>query len=170
MRKTIIAAAAALLLLIVAGVGWYVFSPGWTIRSMVAAAKARDEARFSAYVDYPALRQDMKTELTARIQQESRKDRSPQAKVTAAIGLALIGPVVDRMVSPGAINQAFTNLTVAAPKGNAKPATPQIRREGFNRFVVAGKDMPEAGLVFERRGLSWKLTGIDLPPMKAPGA
>ena len=174
MRKTFIAAIAAFALVIAAGAGWYVFSPGWTLRSMVAAAKARDEAAFSAYVDYPALRQDMKAELTARIERESKKDGSPQAKLAGMMGLGLIGPLVDRMVSPSAINQAFTRLTIEQPKdassGKDEKPEPVIRRQGLNRFVVAGKDMPDSGLVFARRGLGWKLVGIDLPPVKGPQA
>lgn len=171
MRKTIVAGVVALILLLVAGASWYAFSPAWTVRSMVAALKDRDEARFSAYVDYPALREDMKADLTARIEQESEKDNAPQAKLAAMMGLALIGPLVDRMVSPKAINQAFSNLTIKAKAGGVKEkAEPVIRREGFNRFVVAGKDMPNSGLVFERRGFGWKLVGIDLPPTRAPRA
>jgi len=178
MRKSTLAAVAAVLLLIVAGAGWYAFSPGWTVRAMVEAARAGDEARFSSYVDYPALRDDMKAELTSRLHEEAAKEGSPQAKAAAAMGLALMGPLVDRMVSPEAMNRAFTKIAAEAPAAGRGAKTgksdeegqPEIRRQGLNRFIVAGKDMPDAGLVFERRGLSWKLAGIDLPPTRSPRA
>ena len=141
---------------------------------MVATAQARKAAALSAYVEAPALRQAMNGELTGRVERESKKDRSPQAKLAGMMGLALIGPLVDRMVSPSAINQAFMRLTIEQPKdassGKDEKPEPVIRRQGLNRFVVAGKDMPDSGLVFARRGLGWKLVGIDLPPVKGPQA
>jgi hypothetical protein len=171
MRKPIVAALVVLLLLLAAAIGWYVFSPAWTVRGMVEAAEARDEARFSAYIDYPALRDDMKADLTARLKEEAGQDGNPQAKVAAAMGLALIGPMVDRMVSPESMKQSFARImkadkAVRAGKDAAEKEMPEIRRQGINRFLVAGKDMPDSGLVFERRGLGWKLTGIELPPAK----
>jgi hypothetical protein len=169
MRKPIVAAAAVMFLLLVAAAGWYVFSPAWTVRGMVEAAEARDEARFSAYIDYPALRDDMKADLTARLEEEAAKGSGSQAKIAAAMGLALVGPIVDRMVSPEAMKQSFAQITKQDKAGQSggdagKKELPEIRRQGLNRFLVAGKDMPDSGLVFERRGLGWKVTGVELPP------
>jgi hypothetical protein len=178
-RTTIIGGAALLLILLLAG-GWYYVSPGLTVKSMVEAAQSNDEARFSSYVDYDALRTDMKTELTSRLQAEAKRDGSEEAKLGLAMGMAVMGPLVDSMVSPTGMKQAFANLAneqanakgkaAAGDKGTAKveKEEPQIRRMGVNRFIVTGKDTPDSGLVFERRGLGWKLAGIDLPPL-APG-
>ena len=169
MRRPIILAGAALLLLLAAGGAWYVLSPGWTLKAMVDAAQAGDEARFSSYVDYAALRDDMKGEVTRRLQREAKRDGSAEAQLGLAMGMAMLGPLVDQMVSPKAMKTAFSKLAgeqIAKGKdagsGKAK-ALPDIRRDGPNRFLVVGKDNPEAGLVFERSGLGWKLTGIDLP-------
>ncbi|HZG07489.1 MAG TPA: DUF2939 domain-containing protein [Allosphingosinicella sp.] len=171
MRKVYVAGGAALLLILAGAGGWYWASPGLTVKSMVEAAQANDEARFSSYVDYTALRTDMKTELTTRLQEEAKRDGSEEAKLGLAMGMAVMGPLVDRMVSPSGMKQAFANLAneQAAAKGKSngktEQADPQIRRMGLNRFIITGKDTPDSGLVFERRGLSWKLAGIDLPPL-----
>jgi hypothetical protein len=166
------------LVLIAAAAAWYFISPGLTVQAMVQAAEGNDEARFSSYVDYPALREDMKAELTARLQEEARRDGSAEAKVGLAMGMALMNPLVDSMVSPQGMKTAFANLAkeeAATKKGETsggkaaeggKPR-PEIRRLGFNSFIVTGKDTPGSGLVFERRGLSWKLAGIDLQPSRA---
>ena len=186
MRKPIIIAGAALLALLVLAGGWYYASPGLTVKAMVAAAEKNDEAKFSSYVDYDALRTDMKAELTSRLQEEAKRDGSEQAKLGMAMGLAMMGPIVDSMVSPTGMKTAFANLareqkaakaegdkTGRDKAGDGKtdgarggmPADPQIRRQGLNRFIVTAKNTPDSGLVFERRGFSWKLAGIDLPPL-----
>ena len=179
-KKHLIAGGVLLLALVALAGGWYYASPGLTVKAMVEAAQGSDEARFSSYVDYDALRTDMKSELTSRLKAEAKRDGSAQAKLGVAMGLAMINPIVDSMVSPKGMKTAFANLAKeqqaakaqgegsgkdGGAKGTVPAADPQIRRQGFNRFIVTGKDTPESGLVFERRGLSWKLSGIDLPPL-----
>lgn len=175
-RKYLIVGGAVLLALIAVVGGWFYASPGLTVKAMVEAAQENDEARFSSYVDYDALRADMKTELTSRLQEEAKRDGSAEAKLGLAMGMAMMGPIVDSMVSPKGMKTAFANLAkeqqAAKAEGKNKegakgsfPADPEIRRQGLNRFIVTGKDTPDSGLVFERRGLGWKLSGIDLPPL-----
>lgn len=175
-RKYLIVAGAVLLALLAIAGGWFYASPGLTVKAMVEAAQENDEARFSSYVDYDALRTDMKSELTSRLEEEAKRDGSAEAKLGVAMGKAMMGPIVDSMVSPKGMKTAFANLAkeqqAAKAQGKGKdgakgsfPADPEIRRQGLNRFIVTGKDTPDSGLVFERRGLSWKLAGIDLPPL-----
>lgn len=180
MRKNYMVGGAIVLALVALVGGWYYASPGLTVKAMVEAAQENDEARFSSYVDYDALRADMKSELTNRLQEEAKRDGSAEAKLGLAMGMAMMTPIVDSMVSPAGMKAAFANLAkqqqaakergedskTASVKGSI-PLDPEIRREGLNRFVVTGKDTPGSGLVFERSGFGWKLSGIDLPPMPA---
>jgi hypothetical protein len=173
MRKSILVAGGVLLLALAAAAGWYVFSPAWTLKAMTDAARAGDDQRLSAYIDYPALRKDMKAELTGQIKAQSHRETSRERKLSLAVALALTGPMVDRMVSPGAMRAALSKLGDAGGKsGGGKSgasgskravAKPRIQRDGVSRFLVTGEGRPDSGLVFERRGLSWKLVGIDLP-------
>ena len=174
MRRIHLVAGAVLLLIAALAGGWYALSPGWTVKAMVEAARSGDEARFSAHVDYPALRADMKTELASALEEEAKRNAGAQGKLALAFGMALMGPMVDRMVSPEAMKTAFAGLAEAeAGRGGSGKSSnggggkvgqmPEIRRDGFNRFVVSARDRPESGLVFERDGLGWKLTGIELP-------
>jgi hypothetical protein len=165
-------------LLVVAIVVWDGLSPGLTLKAMVSAAKANDTDRLSSYIDYDALRQDMKTDLTARLEAEARKDKSPSGQMGLAMGKAMMGPMVDAMISPQGLKAAFASLDAAGKaaggKGRqpAKPPKPVIERHSLNRFIVSNPATPGSGLVFERRGLGWKLSGIALPPEEAkrPGA
>jgi hypothetical protein len=175
MRRPTIIAASVLLLVLAAVAGWYYLSPGWTLRSMVEAAKANDEERFSSYVDYPALREDLSTEMGQRLKAAADRDGNPAAQLGAAMGMALMKPLVDAMVSPQGMKIAFSKLAKEEQEASQQaPATggggrkarpmPKIERIGFNRFRVSGQETPGQGFVFERRGLGWKLVGVDLAP------
>ncbi len=97
MRKIV---AAVLVLLIVAAAWWYA-SPIWTLRAMRDAAKDHDAARLSAYVDYPALREDLKADLGRYVMSEAAKRPGDAgSKLGAVIATAFLGPIVDAAVSP----------------------------------------------------------------------
>jgi hypothetical protein len=172
MRRRTTIAGAVLLLVLAAAMGWYHLSPGWTLRSMVDAAKANDEERFSAYVDYPALREDLSAEMGQRLKDAADRDGNPAAQLGAAMGMALMKPLVDAMVSPQGMKIAFAKLAreeqaasqQKPPEGGKARQMPSIERIGFNRFRVSGEETPGQGFVFERRGLGWKLVGVDLAP------
>jgi hypothetical protein len=139
---------------------------------MKAAADANDADALNPYIDYPALREDLKAEIVGRMMADAKKDKSGFGGLGLAIGSAMIGPVIDGMVTPGGMRAAFMAkrdqaLATAAPQaGSARrvPVDPMIVRRGFSEFLVASKQQPRSGLVFKRHGLSWKLSGVDLPP------
>jgi hypothetical protein len=162
MRKTYWMAALALALL--AGLAaWAYFSPVLTVRAMAAAADANDSDRLSSYIDYDALRRDLKAELSARLEAEARKQSGPGAGLGLAVGRAMVGPMVDAMVSPRGLKTAFA--AIARGEGGKAKAGPRpaIDRDGLGRFRLSNPAAPDSALVFERRGLGWKLVGIELP-------
>jgi hypothetical protein len=170
--KTRVAALAAAALIIAAGVTWYLASPGWTLHQMKAAADANDPDALNSYVDYPALREDLKAEIMGEMRAEAKQDKSGFGGLGLAIGTAMIGPVIDGLVTPAGMRAALMAkrnqvLTKAAPQAASAlrlPDDPVIVRRGFSEFLVASKQQPKSGLVFKRHGLSWKLSGVDLPP------
>ena len=165
MRKIV---AAVLVLLIVAAAWWYV-SPIWTLRAMRDAAKDHDAARLSAYVDYPALREDLKADMGRYVMSEAAKHSGDAgSKLGAVIATAFLGPVIDAAVSPQGVEAMFAaenRQDFQAPK--PVPVTagddPIIERDGLDSFRVHGKDASKGALVFHRSGLGWKLVGVDLP-------
>jgi hypothetical protein len=166
-RKTAAIIVAALIIAL--GAGWYFLSPAWTLRGMKAAAEANDPAALDAYIDYPAVREDLKAEIMAQLMAEAQKDRGGFGGLGMAIGSAMIGPMIDGMVSPAGMRAALIakrNQPTPAktPPGLAVPAQPVIVRRSFSEYQVASKDQPNSGLVFKLHGLSWKLSGVDLPP------
>ena len=71
-----------------------------------------------------------------------------------AVGSAMMGPMVDRLVSPAGMRAAL----LAKSHENAPPAAsalhvpeePVIVRRNFSEFFVTAKHQPNSGLVFKR--------------------
>jgi hypothetical protein len=139
---------------------------------MKAAADADNPDALNSYIDYPALREDLKAEIKGQMRAKAKKDKSGFGSLGLAIGTAVIGPVIDGLVTPAGMraalmakrDQAQTEATPQAASALRIPDDPVIVRRGFSEFLVASKQRPKRGLVFKRQGLSWKLSGVDLPP------
>lgn len=172
-RKVIIALAA--LLAVAALVGWFALSPAWTLRQMAQAAEANDARRLAAYVDFPALRASTKSQLRKQLVGDVTEGQG-RDPLGAMVALSLVDPAVDAMVTPQALAAAFANRrrepATAAPaptvSRNNLPSLPQIPnnaeidRDGLNAFTLRDPARPDRGLRFERRGLGWRLVGIEL--------
>jgi len=163
-----IAAAAAILIVIACGTLWYFESPVWTLKGMRDAAQSRDADALNAYIDYPALRESLKAELMARMMTEAQKDKSGFGSIGVAFGSAIMGPMIDGLVSPAGMRAALIanrhENEGAAASALHVPEKPVIVRRSFSEFVVTTKEQPDSGLVFKRHGLSWRLSGVELPP------
>lgn len=165
MRKVIV----ALVILAAAVGGWWYESPWWTLGQMRDAARAGDAQKLSQYVDYPALREDLKGDLRRSLTMEmvSRK-QDGFAMIGSAIAMAMIDPLIDAMVTPEGVQAIFDQRKRVGSSDN-KPKIPVasnnpiIDRMGFNEFKVRDKDPKKGALVFKQSGLGWKLSGLDLP-------
>src|SRR5947209_7490551 len=123
-------------LIIALGAGWYFLSPAWTLRGMRAAAEANDPDALNAYIDYPAVREDLKAEIMARLMTEAQKDTSGFGGLGVALGSAMIGPMIDGMVSPAGVRAALIakrnqHTSAKTPPGLALPDQPVIVRRSF---------------------------------------
>ena len=163
------AAVAALLLLLA-----YVGSPYLGVRSFKNAALSADVDKLDATVDFPAVRESLKSQLSTAMMREMAE--SPEMKDNPFAGLgaimmpAIIDKAVDAFVTPDGLS--------ALAKGNRPQESPQsaklqvdydyeyINMDRF-RVKISNKDSSRgsAGFVFERRGLfTWKLIRIEIPP------
>ncbi len=178
---------ALLALAAVAFVVVYFGSPILTVNALVAAARAGDEAALNRLVDFPAFRDSVKDELTARLMAEAEAD--PNVRNS---GLGGLGMLIAPMVVSGAVDALVTAPTIAAmvrtaeepdPADVATATRPEPESEDrdirqsyayrdLNTFVLGltDPDRPDETLklLLTRQGLfNWKLTGIDLPEKAA---
>lgn len=182
MRRFLPAAVAVLALLL--GAYWYA-SPYLALRTLQAAAKARDADRLNEHVDYPRLRESLKGQFSAKLAREMGGDAGSHdalgqlgAALGTTLGMALGDRLIDALVQPEMVMRALTEAELRPRMGHDKPgegspAEPAVtwtsERVNLNTLVVYGHrqaDAPEdrLGLVFERSGFAdWKLTEIRLP-------
>ncbi len=154
--------------------GWFYGSPLWTLKSMRDAAVAKDSGALSAYVDFKALRADVKADLKAQMG-ETKKDDS-LGELGTMFANVISDKVIDGMITPEALTAMFAATKGLKAVGGAKPDAAnesdkdpayEIER-GLSQFRVkfTGKEsgnMPT--MMFARDGIGWKLSGVDFPPM-----
>ena len=162
-------------------------SPILTVNSLVRAAKVGDEAALERLVDFPAFRDSVKDELTARLMAEANAD--PRVRDS---GLGGLGMMLAPMLVDGAVDALVNAPTVAAmvrtarepdPADIVSRATPESTEQDrdirqsygyrdLNTFVLSltDPDRPDETLklLLTRHGLfGWKLSGVDLPEKAA---
>ena len=133
-----------LILLAAAGAGWWFLSPWIALKGMRDAARAHDVAALTAYVDYPALREDVRGQFRAR----AAETGSTPGHLAERLMLGLI--------AEGAIKAAIDGYALRAEDM-------EMRRDGIDQFRIVAKDGRGIELVFRRHGLGWKLAGLRLP-------
>lgn len=151
---------------------WFYFTPHITAKQMQQAAEARDPVQLAQYVDFPSLKESIKSNLSAMFMKEMGDDSSPAAALGTALGMAMIGPIVDAMVTPqnlaALIQGKKPNLPGRGDASSAAPADVEIAMayESFDRFaikVTRNSSSDSVHLVLHRDGLaSWKLGSLRL--------
>jgi len=180
MKSSLIAGVAAGAVILF-GIAWGA-APVLTAQSLIRAAKAGDEGKIEQLVDFPALRESLKSELNAEIM--ARMSRDPRL---ADSGLGGLGMMLAPMILSGAVDAVVTPRVVAhmvttarAPDPTRRPRPESSAGEaggkgihqawgyrGLNQFAVTltDRDQPDdhLALILERRGLfEWKLAAVDL--------
>lgn len=157
----------------------YFGSPLLTVRSLVAAAKAGDEAALERLVDFPAFRDSAKAELTDTLMDRMQDD--PRAGALGGLGM-LLGPMivdgaVDALVNARTISQMVQTAKAPNPADRTADAKPDDGKDDIrqsygyrdlNTFVLTltDPDRPNQSLklLLKRHGLfGWKLSGLELP-------
>lgn len=155
-----------LLLAVVAAGGWVWGSPYLAVRAMEKAAEAGDAEALSAHVDYPAVRQSMKSQLRKRFASQAGAGGDTALGALVATGLA--DGLIDAGITPEGIRAIFAAGAVDAARGRRPAALDarkmELRRDSLGRFRLVRGDGRGGALLFALRGIGWKLVGIELPP------
>ena len=173
MKKITIAAAVAVI-----GVAATAYaSPYYALHQIKTALAERNAEALAAHVDFPALRASVKAQLEAsmaRSIEATAGSGNPLAALGQSIASAMLGKMVDTMVSPAGV-VALVNKSAVSPQasdtadapadGARKKADYAASYAGVNTFVVRAKDghAQEGALVLLRHGVwSWKLSSIEI--------
>ncbi len=183
MKKTLLGIA-----ITISAVAFY-YTPYLTLKHMREAAKNHDAATLNSYIDYPALRESLKTSLSSSMSHALLKNKTDSGMNAFAtmFAAAFVNPMVDTLITSNNVSlmlradlpnpsdshqhQTEAASNEAAPDDHHhKDIVTSGHYQDFNHFVatVAKKENPQAlfSFTFERDGLvSWKLKGLTIPPL-----
>jgi Protein of unknown function (DUF2939) len=161
--------------LLIAVSTWFYFTPHLAAKEMKSAAEAKDVAKLASYVDFPALKENLKSSFNAKIASGITKDKSanPVGALGSAMAGAFVNPMVDALVTPENLAKLMsaskpqTTKTDEQTKSSDSDTDVSTSYESFNRFVVKvkkkGSKEEPVGLVFNLDGLfSWKLSDLQM--------
>jgi hypothetical protein len=179
MNKKVLAVVAAIVVLLCA---LYIGSPFWAARQFRDAAMTADVDRLDATVDFPAVRESLKSQLMVAMTAKMENDPSMKGNPFSGLGMmmmpALVGKMVDSFVTPDGMSALMKRGKME--KGDAQvKANPDIKYDydyrSLDRFAVTvsapeTKKEEAPKFVFERRGLfSWKMIRLEIPESALAG-
>ena len=150
---------------------WYFVSPGYALSNMRDAAVEGDADKLEQYIDFASLRESMKAQLKAKMMVEMAKDDNPLGGLGMAIGMGMIDPMIDGMMTPEGMRAMMLQKSadqLASGEAIDEVEAPEwnIERVSFSEIRAYPKtenpDEEKAAMIFKRDGLSWRLSEIDL--------
>lgn len=150
-------AVAALLPAILVG-GWYWLSPIVALNAFHEAVAIGDAADIAEAVDFPALREQLRSELAGQVWFASR----PSA--TGLVDAAAVNVAIAPLTTPAGMRNFVSEAGLFARPGSGKGNLDgwMIDRRGFSSFKAQFRSGTITGpqLVFRRDGFGWRLVGI----------
>lgn len=186
MKKWIIAIAVLLVLLL----GYVAAGPYLAIRGIHRSLQSRELGNLERYVDFPALRANIRAQVEDRLARAAgeRAEGMLGGSLAAQVMGQLSATAVDAMVSPTGIAVLLEGRALArriggeplpgvpqpgapatdgdAPGNRSDPlADAETAYESPSRFTATtrGAEGRPVVFVFERKGITWRLTDIRLP-------
>ncbi len=111
---------------VIAALGFGYASPYIALNNLKRAADARDVQTVNEYVDFPALRESLKQQVTGLLSRrlDAHGSGNPLAAIGAMIGVALIGPLVDAYATPDGVAALLNGMPPRGNPGERPPAPP----------------------------------------------
>lgn len=171
MKRIYVAAGAAAIALL--GLTSY-FSPYWDLHQMKTAVENRDAERFSAKVDFPALRESIKAQMGLALDKElAGASDKPLAGLGQMMANALLGPIVEAAVSPAGVMRMFQSGSArpVLKRDEGDPEAPgrdqrpdySVAYRSWDTVSVTKAGGESGAFILKRAGLwSWKLAAIEL--------
>ena len=115
-----------IVIVVIAALGFCYASPYMALNTLKRAADARDAQTVNEYVDFPALRESLKQQVTGLLTRrlDGQGNGNPLAAIGAMIGVALIGPLVDAYATPDGVAALLNGMPPRGDPGERPPAPP----------------------------------------------
>lgn len=172
-KPPILAIVAGVLVAAAAGVYFY-FSPMLALNALKNAAQSGDKDKLSEMIDFPSLRESVKSQLLLAMQENMQKEKdNPFAAFGMAMGASIADGFISANITPEGIAKILkaksdrdTEAKKADPKANV--STPRLKwinsKTAHISFVDDSAPEETTTLELKRVGLfSWQLKGMDFP-------
>ncbi|MBB4514814.1 DUF2939 domain-containing protein [Paraburkholderia fungorum] len=115
-----------IVIVVIAALGFGYASPYIALNNLKRAADARDAQTVNQYVDFPALRESLKQQVTGLLTRrlDGHGSGNPFAAIGAMIGVALIGPLVDAYATPDGVAALLNGMPPRGNPGERPPVPP----------------------------------------------
>lgn len=161
-----------LLAVIVAGFFGY---PFYTINRLVGAIESGDAIVVDALVDWKQVRDGLRADLMREAgSKKSLIDTTSDASTAGSmLGMAIAGPMLDRMLETYANGQSLVDAAKKRPPESgdlltylhgARFVSPTVFQYALQDPKVRGEPMP---VIMELQGLSWRVVRVIVPSTEA---
>jgi Protein of unknown function (DUF2939) len=164
-----------IILAVACGGGLYA-SPYLTLYQVYQAAERKDVKKISKHVDFPSLRDSVKSNLQTIIAKETSQTQNPLLSLLGStIGEAVLDPVLETVVTPTGVAALLEGQQLQLGQMGKKSSfeqgagAPDVKAEyeSFDQFAVSvkpkGESVEPVTILLSRNGFSWKISGVRLP-------
>lgn len=155
--------------------GYFIASPYLAASALKTAAIEGDGDSLETSVDFPAVRESLKSQMTIALNEKMQNDPEMSANPFSGLAMLMVPKIVDQAIDVYVTPEGLAQLAQGKkPKADNAPASDGTSTEfeyewvSIDRFrvtpkTVDGESTPPS-LLFERRGFSdWKLIRLELP-------
>ncbi|CAE6756292.1 hypothetical protein R70006_03283 [Paraburkholderia domus] len=156
---------------VIAALGFGYASPYMALNNLKRAADARDAQTVNEYVDFPALRESLKQQVTGLLTRriDAHGNGNPFAAIGAMIGVALIGPLVDAYATPDGVAALLNGMPPRGDPGERPPAPPTAENTPAAAATAPDAAPPAAGNTANGAGNSANSATPPQPPQTTAG-
>lgn len=177
MKSTRVISTVAIAVVVAIAAYWW-WSPHIVVHQMREAALRHDAEAIDAHVDYPALRESFRAQLSSSMTRKMGDPRdNPLSALGNMIGMAVAGPLVDALVQPATLAAALRSgeldpsrpAASGASEAKHDDVTWTYDRDGIDVVIARphrrgeSTDAHPIAFVFVRHGFAdWKLSEVRL--------
>lgn len=152
-------------------------SPYIALRSIARAIERKDADAVSEYVDFPALRENIKGHMLVKVQEQMQSPEmknNPFAGFGKVMAMGLVNQLTESLVSPAGVMLMLEKGKPGKPadvaaagvgihiQGDKPRKDFAVDYQGWSKVFVHPKNQP-GGFVFKREGLmGWKLVAVKM--------
>lgn len=152
-------------------------SPYIALRSIAKAIERKDADAVSEYVDFPALRENIKGHMLVKVQEQMQSPQmqgNPFAGLGQVMAVGIVNQLTESLVSPAGVMLMLENgkpgkpadVAAAGVGVDTQGGTPKkdlaVDYQGWSKVFVHPKNQP-GGFIFKREGLmGWKLVAVKM--------